>query len=127
VPLNPKFLNEIEHALQGHEVITEYENKDLKNELYFFTGGENIELLFESKDLCSCGNRRYKKNSKCKEYHENLLKELVPLCGSCKKRKILESQEKDKCKMCNDFIEMNNSNPDLKIICKDCSNKWGQI
>ncbi|CAG8839516.1 25648_t:CDS:2, partial [Racocetra persica] len=39
VPLNPKFLNEIECALQGREVITEYENEDLKNELYFFTGG----------------------------------------------------------------------------------------
>ncbi|CAG8841823.1 2858_t:CDS:1, partial [Racocetra persica] len=35
VPLNPKFLNEIERALQGREVITEYENEDLKNELYF--------------------------------------------------------------------------------------------
>ncbi|CAG8833602.1 13113_t:CDS:2, partial [Racocetra persica] len=141
VLLNPKFLNEIERALQGREVITEYENEDLKNELYFFTGGENIELLFESEDLCSCGNRRYKKNLKCKECHENLLKELAPLCGSCKKRKVSCSMCKsgkrywdpkkriylDKCKMCNDFIEMNNSNPDLEIICKDCSNKWGQI
>ncbi|CAG8846003.1 31125_t:CDS:2, partial [Racocetra persica] len=65
VPLNLKFLNEIVRALQG----------------------QNIKLLFESEDLCSCGNRKYKKNSKCKECHENLLKELVPLCGSCKKRK----------------------------------------
>ncbi|CAG8847799.1 33771_t:CDS:1, partial [Racocetra persica] len=54
VPLNLKFLNEIERALQGREVITEYKNKDLKNELYFFTSGVNIELLFESEDLCSC-------------------------------------------------------------------------
>ncbi|CAG8847732.1 35128_t:CDS:2, partial [Racocetra persica] len=43
--------NEIVRALQGRKVITEYENEDLKNELYFFTGGENIELLFESEDL----------------------------------------------------------------------------
>ncbi|CAG8848605.1 22135_t:CDS:2, partial [Racocetra persica] len=57
------FLNEIVRALQGREVITEYKNEDLKNEL------------------------RYKKNSKCKECYENLLKELAPLCRSCKKRK----------------------------------------
>ncbi|CAG8757207.1 23831_t:CDS:1 [Racocetra persica] len=88
VPLNLKFLNEIERALQGHEVITEYENEDLKNELYFFTGWENIELLFESEDLCSCGNRRYKKNSKCKECHENLLKEHAPICRLCREEKV---------------------------------------
>ncbi|CAG8841512.1 16996_t:CDS:1, partial [Racocetra persica] len=162
VPLNPKFLNEIECTLQGREVITEYENEDLKNELYFFIGGENIELLFDSEDLYSCGNRKYKKNSKCKECHENLLKELASLCGSCKKRKVgwnkgrkryfklcidcghkqiscnmcksgkkyWDSKKRiylDKCKTCNNFIEINNSNPDLEIICKDCSNKWRQI
>ncbi|CAG8837260.1 34833_t:CDS:2, partial [Racocetra persica] len=139
VPLNLKFLNEIERALQGREVITEYENEDLKNELYFFTGRENIELLFESEDLCSCGNRRYKKNSKCKECYKNLLKELAPLycshkqilCSMCKSGKRYWDLKKriylDKCKVCNDFIEMNNSNLNLEIICKDCSNKWGQI
>ncbi|CAG8816384.1 13272_t:CDS:1, partial [Racocetra persica] len=87
VPLNPKFLNKIEHALQDREVITEYENEDLKNELYFFTGGVNIELLFESEDLCSCSNKRYKKNSKCKEYYKNLLKEHAPICRLCREGK----------------------------------------
>ncbi|CAG8828057.1 17977_t:CDS:2, partial [Racocetra persica] len=141
VLLNLKFLNEIEHAFQGREVITEYENKDLKNELYFFTSGENIELLFESEDLCLCGNMRYKKNSKCKECHENLLKEHALICrlyregkiscSMCKSGKRYWDSKKriylDKCKTCNDIIEMNNSNPDLEIICKDCSNKWRQI
>lgn len=88
VPLDPKYPEEIERALQGHEVVVESINEELEEELEFFTDERNVELLFNSEDVCLCGNRKFKKNSKCKQCHEKILIENASLCEECKVNKV---------------------------------------
>ncbi|CAG8733865.1 14339_t:CDS:1, partial [Dentiscutata heterogama] len=86
IPRNFYHLEEIERVLQGQE-LPENINTTLNNELWYFTGEEHI-TLFESEDVCNCGNLKQKKYRNCKTCQENLIKERAPWCFKCNKNKV---------------------------------------
>lgn len=134
VPFQPKFTKEIERALQGHEVVSEAVNELLEDELDYFTGRSDYELLYELENICSCGNRKSKRNSKCRECHEKLLKGNAPLCQICHEKKVgwdkgrkryfrscIECNKKNVCSSCkNDKPEWDRKNKVYFDLCKSC-------
>jgi hypothetical protein len=134
VPLDPMFPTEIERALQGHEVIVEKNNEYLEEELEFFTGERKVETLFVSEGVCSCGNRKKIKNSKCKECHENFLIENASLCQNCKENKVgwdkarkryfrfcIKCKKQKVCNMCKtNKTSWDNKKKDYYDICNLC-------
>ncbi|CAG8811745.1 18809_t:CDS:2, partial [Gigaspora rosea] len=58
-PIDTKYPIEIERLLHGNEVLTERKNVELEDEVFYFIGEEEkVDYLFETEDVCLCGNRK---------------------------------------------------------------------
>jgi len=86
VPIDTRYPIEIERLLQCNEVLTESKNEELEDEVFYFIGEEDkVDYLFETEDVCLCGNRKNKRFYDCKECRARTIREQAPKCISCRK------------------------------------------
>ncbi|CAG8585716.1 19060_t:CDS:1 [Gigaspora rosea] len=81
--MDTRYQIEIKRLLQGNEVLTKSKNEELEDEVFYFIAEEEkLDYIFETEDVCLCGNRKNKRFYDCKECHVWTIRE-QPRNASC--------------------------------------------